>query len=97
MKNMIIMFRHGILFLKRLLSGLKIYIEIPFLDRYEKIDGIPIYVGFGVSWSKYNFRICDSKAIFPNGMKEGRHKFRLSLRIMYFSISFIIYKPEPYV
>lgn len=76
---------------------MKVFIQIPHLDDYNKRNRknyLPVAAGLTFDWTDYDFDLCSSEGIFPKGEKVGKHKFSISLGFMYWSIRVKFYKPK---
>jgi len=77
--------------------NLKCYLELPFISKWrrkEKITHIPICLGLTVSWSNYNFELCDTEEYFPRGRKGGKHRLTISCGVFYWWIRLTFYSPK---
>ncbi len=73
------------------------YVEIPLLEKYHRKNWkeyLPIGLALFISWAKYEFDICETPSIYPKGRKEGKHVFKITIGILYWSIAFVVYLPK---
>jgi len=74
------------------MKKLRLYIDIPFLDRNRRFESLPLTAGIIFSWVKYNFEWCKTEYTFPRKHREGSHLFAVTFGVMYFSVKIGLYK-----
>ncbi|MDD5013593.1 MAG: hypothetical protein PHW73_00640 [Atribacterota bacterium] len=81
------------------MKNIKVFIFLPFRQnihlRPKWYEYYPLAAGIYFIFDKYNFRYPDTGegAYYPKGDKEGSHLFTLGIRILYWSVSIIVYRP----
>ena len=76
---------------------MRAYLDLHWLDKWvrnEKITSIPLQVNISVSWRDYEFRRPENNGYFPNGLKEGKHRFTIFMGIFYWTLSIVFFDPK---
>ncbi len=81
------------------MKNIKVYIFLPFRQdipfRPKWYERYPLAAGIYLNFEKINFLYPDTgeNAFYPKGNKEGHHLFTLSIGVLYWAISIILYRP----